>query len=199
MRRVILFRWLGVAVALHAGLFASITFGSEDADKFSHLHQHIDAVESGQGDGDEETLDSCTATWQVLLDNVLQGERWSFATGAPEPERFGISPSDCQFDTETPANTPLALPPPVWNVTVDDRPFVLIGDILSLTGEITFVNNVDAGSTVVIEFYFQLNQNPTPDPVPLPSLGNISLAILAGLFVIVVTLRLNRRKLRRRI
>jgi len=97
------------------------------------------------------TVGTSTAVWISLGVEVAAGEWWRLATGAPDPDSHVLIHGD-QYDTSTPRNTPLATAP---NVFVNGQPWIL-GDFHVLTGEIKLVYNVDASSTVRVDFAFDV-------------------------------------------
>ena len=96
---------------------------------------------------------SGTATWTAIPAEVPANERWSLATGDPHPLVFALDDAG-EFDRDIPANTPLALaPPPMARV---DGVLQLIGDLDQEDGSIFLVYDVNAGSTLVVTFSFDI-------------------------------------------
>ncbi len=136
----------------------------------------------------EENIESCTATWGNLASSVPASTWWSLATGEPQPSAYILS-EGCRYDTNAPANTPLVSPPaPILTV---DGVAHLFSEIRTDTGEIRFAFDVDVGNMVQIDFSFDATN--APAPTPIPSVSPIALALMAGLFAILITWRIRQR------
>ena len=95
-----------------------------------------------------------TGTWTNIDATVAAGTWWSLATGAPQETVYSISPSGV-YDTATPANTPLVLPPGQWVAAVDGTD-TLVTDFNATSGEIRLLTDANAGSTVEVHFLFEV-------------------------------------------
>ena len=99
------------------------------------------------------TSRSGTATWTAIPAAVPANEPWSLATGDPHPSVFALDDAGA-FDRDTPANTPLAfVPPPTAQVNGIPK---LVGNLDQGDGRIFLVYVVNAGSTLVITFSFDV-------------------------------------------
>ncbi len=97
------------------------------------------------------TVATSTATWTGLTEPVTTTAWWSLATGAPQPAVYWLSEGSI-YDTTVPANTPLHSIPAA---AVGEARYSLT-DFREHTGEFTLLNNVDAGSTLVVDFDFDV-------------------------------------------
>ena len=95
-----------------------------------------------------------TATWTNLSIDVPAGDLWSLASGAPDPAAFELSQGS-QYDTTAPANTPLR---PVPTATVNDVITLPadFNDLIAITGEFPLLNDVNASSTLRVDFTFDV-------------------------------------------
>ena len=94
------------------------------------------------------TLGSGTAKWTSLPAAVSQSSGWNLATGAPHPSVHSLSGA---FD---PPETPLAFDPlPTGSVNGVAN---LVDDLNPSAGTVSLLNDVDAGSTVVVSFSFDV-------------------------------------------
>ena len=104
------------------------------------------------------TLASSTATWTLISTTRVPTTTWSLASGSPEKSVFALTGSSS--DTSTPASTPLYSAPAPF---VNDGT-VLLNDCDALTGEFTLVNDVDAASTLRVDFtYYLVSAYPAAD------------------------------------
>lgn len=136
----------------------------------------------------EENIESCTATWAYLASYVPPNTWWSLASGEPRPSSYNLS-EECAYNIIEPANTPL-VSPPVPILTVDGVAH-LFSEIRTDTGEIRFAFDVNVGSMVQIDFSFDATN--APAPTPIPSVSPIALALMAGLFAILIAWRIRQR------
>jgi hypothetical protein len=103
-------------------------------------------------DSDLATVGTCTGTWTAIDATVTAGTRWSLATGSPRPVAYTLS-EGCGYDRATSANTPLTLNP---------APTATVNGVTKLvtccenSHEIALFNDANAGSTVRVDFYFDL-------------------------------------------
>ena len=97
------------------------------------------------------TVGTSTAVWMSLGVEIAAGEWWSLATGAPDPDSYVLIAGD-RYDTSTPHNTPLAAAP---NVVVNGQP-ALLWDFNVLAGEFRLVYDVEASSTLRVDFIFDV-------------------------------------------
>jgi hypothetical protein len=98
------------------------------------------------------SMESCTATWTNIPTIVGAGQSWNLATGEPHPSVYSLN-LGCAYDTSTPSNTPLALPPPP-TVKVDGVGTLIGLDTINGSFAIPFKTN--ASSTVVAVFHFDV-------------------------------------------
>ena len=97
------------------------------------------------------TIATSTATWTRISARVAAGAPWSLTTGEPRAAAYSLSQGSA-YDTATPANTPLsAVPTP----RVNGVP-ALVATFNHLTGEFTLLNNVNASSTLQVDFAFDI-------------------------------------------
>ena len=85
------------------------------------------------------------------------GTWWSVATGAPHPTAYALSAGSI-YDTTSPSNTPLILPPKdelPWVGLVNGVP-TLVTDFIPATGEFKLLNAVNASSTLRVDFGFDV-------------------------------------------
>jgi hypothetical protein len=132
---------------------------------------------------------SCVATWTQISLKVAAETRWNLATGAPDPGSYKLN-EGCLYDRTTPSNTPVSYNP-VPKATVDGVS-ALVTCCPETPDEVALFTDANAGSTVVINFYFDI-LNPQPTPTPIPSAGPVALVALAALFAAVIAWRLKRR------
>ena len=102
-------------------------------------------------DGSLATIATSTAAWTAISAKVSAGTWWSLATGAPHPTVYTLSEGS-DYKTSTPANTPLISVPSakVNGVTT------LLGEFDPATGAFYMVNNVNAGSSLQVDFDFHV-------------------------------------------
>ena len=98
------------------------------------------------------TVETSTATWAVLGRQVETGEWWSLATGAPDSFSYELS-AGSEYDIATPSNTPLRSVP---TARVNDVP-VLLTDYRAPTGEFKLLFDVNASSTLQVDFDFDFD------------------------------------------
>ena len=103
-------------------------------------------MDSGLG-----TTGTSTATWTEIESQAPAGTWWSLATGAPHPGAYALSPAS-SYDTAAPADSPLSSVPSakVNGVTT------LVADFRPLTGEFKLLNDVNASSTLRLDFGFDV-------------------------------------------
>ena len=97
------------------------------------------------------TLASSTATWSQISAQVPKFTVWSLATGAPEAAAFALS-GGTAYDTTTPENTPLHSVP--TDTAGGTNPF--LSDCNALTGEFSLINDINASSTLQVDFTYYL-------------------------------------------
>lgn len=152
-----------------------------------------DTVEFQDGAGNSiqsvSETGSCTARWTQISLKVAAETRLNLATGAPDPGSYKLN-AGCLYDRATPSNTPISYNP-VPKATVDGVS-VLITCCPETPDEVALLTDANAGSTVVINFYFDI-LNPQPTPTPIPSAGPVALVALAALFAVLIAWRLKRQ------
>ncbi len=99
-------------------------------------------------------LASSTATWSQISAKVPSFSLWSLATGAPEAGVFALS-SGMSYDTTSPENTPLYS---VLTATVGATNPPL-SDCNALTGEFSMANDVNAASTLQVDFVYYVEDS----------------------------------------
>ncbi len=97
------------------------------------------------------TVPEATATWTDVPAQVAANSWWSLATGAPHPGSYALSP-DSAYDTTAPSNSPLSSVP---SASVDGVTF-LLGNLNAVTGDFALLNDVDASSSLVMVFSFDV-------------------------------------------
>ena len=97
------------------------------------------------------TVATSTATWTAISATVPAETWWSLATGDPRPASFALSPESA-YDGNSPASTPLR---PVPDAAVNGVT-TLLTDYMPSTGEFKLANNVNAGSTLLVSFAFDV-------------------------------------------
>ena len=133
---VLLYESTATQVAVGAG---SVSFQDGMAEAGEPVAFHVD-------DQSLNTLGSGTATWTSLPEAVSHSASWNLATGAPHPSVHSLSGA---FD---PPSTPLAFDPlPTASV---NGVAALVDDLNPASGSVSLLNDVDAGSTLVISFSF---------------------------------------------
>ena len=126
-------------VALGAG---SVSFQDAMADAEEPIAFHV-------SDSSLNTLGSGTATWTSIPEAVSQSAWWNLATGSPHSSVHSLTGS---FDTGDPSSTPLAFDPlPTASV---NGVATLVDNLNPVSGAVSLLNDVDAGSTLVVSFSF---------------------------------------------
>ena len=103
-------------------------------------------------DSDLNAPSSCEASWSDIPSPMEAFEWWNLATGSPYEDLYPLN-QDCEFDTETPSQTPLRLSSPPWQIKIDGAQ-VHAGNIDQMLGRFMLVNVVNASSTVHALFHF---------------------------------------------
>ena len=100
-------------------------------------------------DADLSPPTTSVATWAQVPAQVPASSTWSLATGAPHQSVYSLS-VESEYDTSTPADTPLSSKPTakVNGVTT------LVATFDAPTGQFTLLNDVNASSTLEVEFDF---------------------------------------------
>ena len=103
-------------------------------------------------DASLSTMATSTAIWTELTAQVAAGTWWSLATGAPDTSTYELI-AGTRYDTSTPANTPLSSKP---TATVNEVTPYTVTNFTPLTGELRLLNNVNASSTLRVDFTFDV-------------------------------------------
>ena len=147
------------------------------------------AYQSGQA--------TCTATWTEMGADVTAGTWWSLASGAPHGDAFSLE-EDCTYDSGEPSNTPLIWPPPPLPHVEVNGVETPVTNLRPESGEFTLLTDVDAGSTVEVDFHFEVPLPPTatPTPEPIPSVSQVAMLSLAVVLGLAMVVRLKRKSWR---
>ena len=97
------------------------------------------------------TTGSCTGAWTEIASAVASTQSWSLVTGVPQANAYVLS-GGCPYDTAAPANTPLRFP----LVASVNGVNTLVTNFDAEKGEFTLLTNVEAGSTLRVDFTFDL-------------------------------------------
>ena len=97
------------------------------------------------------TVSTSTAMWTAVAEQVPFGTWWSLATGAPQSLAYTLSDGS-PYDTDAPNHTPLRSVPTARVNEVSTS----LWDFRRATGEFKLLNDVDASSTLEIQFDFDV-------------------------------------------
>ena len=159
-----------IAVSLALGLFLALALTGRDT-IVGAVSEGTVEIQDGAGnvvesvlldntvtffvrDADLATAGTGTGIWTGLEIEAPAGTWWSFATGEPDPAIYVLS-ADKPYDSGDPASTPLVIPGVLWTATVDgiDTP---VTNFSASTGRVTLLTDVEPGSTVEIDFAFDI-------------------------------------------